>query len=128
MSLYSWRDPSLLGMSLNTSRLRSNLDDVFHFSDLLTLIHANKTKCERLTSWMPVMPGELPRSILLAGTERLLTLSRYVVVLVSDSRKEKSSLNVFRAADIGGGPICKINLEKLLPMAFHCAWSSTPFQ
>ena len=49
---------------------------------------------------------------------------RYVVCLLSDARRERSSLVILDAQNLEEGPLCQLHLRKLLPMAFHCAWSS----
>ncbi len=52
---------------------------------------------------------------------------RYIACLVTDGRRDFSSVQIFEARDLASGPICKVNLRKMLPMAFHCAWSETAF-
>ena len=54
-------------------------------------------------------------------------LCRYIASLVTDGRRDFTSVYIFEAKDITKGPICKVNFTKLLPMAFHCSWSETAF-
>ena len=48
----------------------------------------------------------------------------YVVTLVHDARKRRSSLVILDAKDPAAGPLALVNLRRTLPFAFHCLWSA----
>ena len=47
----------------------------------------------------------------------------YVVTMVTDSNSWKSECLVFDAADIAGGPVCRVKLPHRVPFGFHATWA-----
>ena len=48
----------------------------------------------------------------------------YVVTLMHDARKRRSSLVILDARDPAAGPLAVVHLKRALPFAFHCLWSA----
>jgi carotenoid cleavage dioxygenase-like enzyme len=48
----------------------------------------------------------------------------YVVTLMHDARRGRSSLVILDARDPAAGPLAQLHLRRALPFAFHCLWSS----
>ena len=49
----------------------------------------------------------------------------YLITLVFDGRRRRSSIVILDAADPAAGPVATLHLRRPLPFAFHCFWTAT---